>query len=197
MRPRLVPIAVLIYAGCSPFGSIENAPDAAGTSGSNDADANVDSASNKIDDAGVRTHKEASVDDAAHVPTCVGQPFGAPKQVNTSAIAASVTSFVLGMAVVEGNAYFGAVPKTPDFSYSQVFRASFTGGDSPSVSNAVRVMTHTATAAPHYWSPAVASDASFVVHQMKDPPRDLALSLWLGGGGVRGGGTVGWPQHHV
>lgn len=127
---------------------------------------------------------DASTD--ARVPTCAGQPFATPVAVNTSQIAAALASTMWGPRVIGGNAYFSAVPSGS--SEQQLFRATFTAGGVPALSNAV-VLTPPSSTTVVEWAPTLSPDSSLLVFTTGFPgPRQLVAAT-----GAGGAFTVGTP----
>lgn len=115
----------------------------------------------------------------ARVPTCAGQPFGTPVAVNTSQIAAALASTMWGPRVAGGNAYFAAVPAGS--SEQQLFRATFTGGGVPALSNAV-ALTPPSSPTIVEWAPTATPDGLMLVFATGFPgPRQLSVAMGTGG----------------
>ncbi len=119
------------------------------------------------------------------VPTCYGQPFGAPTSVDMSQVSAALGGVVWGPRVVGANAYFAAVPNGGN--EQQLFRATFApgaGGAAPGLSNAVQ-LSPPSLATVVEWAPTVARDSTMMVFNTGLPQlaqaRELALSLATGG----------------
>jgi hypothetical protein len=119
----------------------------------------------------------------ARVPTCTGQPFGAPVALDVSQIAATIGATLWGPRVTGANAVFAAVPAGSN--EQQIFRATYTpgaGGAAPALSNAT-VLAPPSSASVVEWAPTIAADNSFLVLVVGFPlPRNLALSVSTGGG---------------
>ena len=120
----------------------------------------------------------------ARVPTCAGQPFGAPVRVDSSQITAAIASTMWGPRVVGTTAIFAATPTGSN--EQQIFRATYTpppgGVGAPSLSNASILAPPSSTAVVE-WAPTMARDNSFLVATTGFPlPRDLAVSSSVGGG---------------
>ncbi len=123
---------------------------------------------------------DGSVGDGGQVPTCANQTFGTPMLVSTSQISGALETTMWGVRVVGPNAYFGAIPKGG--TEQQIFRATYTAGASPSLSNAA-VLTPPSSASVIEWSPAVSADSALMVFATGyPPPRELSFSIGSGGG---------------
>ena len=146
------------------------------------ADATPSDATTAPDAATDAAAPDTSTPDAAtdgRVPTCAGQPFGTPVALDTSQLAAALASTLCGPRVVGGNAYFSAVPVGS--TEQQLFRATFTGGAVPALSNAT-VLAPPSSATVVEWAPTVSPDSSLLVFATGFPgPRQLAVATGAGG----------------
>ncbi|MFO0643311.1 MAG: hypothetical protein U0183_29060 [Polyangiaceae bacterium] len=139
-------------------------------------------ADTSIPDTSVPDTSSADASDA-RVPTCAGQPFGAPVKLDVSQIAATIGATLWGPRVAGANAVFSAVPAGSN--EQQIFRATYTPGAPgmpPALSNAAVLAPPSSTSVVE-WAPTIAADNSFLVLVVGFPlPRNLALSVSTGGG---------------
>lgn len=113
-------------------------------------------------------------------PSCRGQTFKPPTLVNTTQISGALATTMWGPRVVGQNAYFAAVPAGGN--EQQIFRATWSPGAAPSLSNAAAVAPPSSASVVE-WAPAVSADSALLVFGTAfPPPRNLSYALGSGGG---------------